>query len=221
MSKKSNSKFQYYTDKFFKRITRKKAKEELEYEFKGYVKKKQKELHRPLSREEQLDLKKDFYKANRRRIVEDVAKKARRQAATMAVVATIGIAGVGGYGLGLNQASVPGVTVDSQTGDTEVDVDELDGDLYINDISSNENEEENSHDVFIKQLQDSAINEEVANAEDLQNAVSQKVSSLDSYDEVMDYLEQLFVDEYNKSNDQEIDVDDVSLNVNVPSVRSL
>lgn len=207
MGKKNEGNFRKISDKIFKRITRKKAKERINDEFESYIKKEEKEIGEKLSKEETKSLRKDFFETRGRKIIEEEARKARGKATVLALVGFLGVGGVGGYALGTHDSKIPGIT-DGRNA-IEVDMNEVDKDVEIENVL--QEEKEDKHALFVKELQDSALNETIEENDNLEKEVKQKIESLETKEEVVDYVKQMYVDARNSKNEEQIGKEDVTL----------
>lgn len=214
MSKKNEGNFRKISDKIFKRITRKKAKERINDEFKSYIKKEEKEIGEKLSKEETKSLRKDFFETRGRKIIEEEARKARGKATVLALVGFLGVGGVGGYALGTHDSKIPGIT-DGRTA-IEVDMNEVDKDVKIENVLQKENEDK--HSVFVKELRDAALNEEIEYINELKQEVTQEIEQLETPTEVLNYVKQMYVDRYNSINEEQIGIENVNIHKYVTDI---
>ena len=207
MGKKNEGNFRKISDKIFKRITRKKAKERINDEFESYIKKEEKEIGEKLTKEEIRELRQEFFATRGKKIIEEEARKARGKATVLALVGFLGVGGVGGYALGTHDSKIPGIT-DGRTA-IEVDMNEVDKDVEIENVF--QEEKEDKHALFVKELQDAALNETIEENDILEKEVKQKIESLETPKEVVDYIKQMYVEAYNNENEEKIGKEDLEL----------
>lgn len=211
MGKKNEGNFRKISDKIFKRITRKKAKERINEEFKKYIKKEEKESGEKLSKEETKSLRKDFFETTGRKIIEEEARKARGKVTVLALVGFLGIGGAGGYTLGTNNNKVPGIT-DGRNA-IEINMNEVEKDVEIENVL-----QQDKHAVFVKKLQDAALNEEIEYINALKQEATQEIEQLETPTEVLNYVKQMYVDRYNSINEEQIGIENVNIHKYVTDI---
>lgn len=214
MGKKNKGNFRKISEKIFMSITRKKAKERINNEFEKYIKKEEKETGEKLSEEEIKSLRKDFIATRGKEIKREEARKARVKATAIAFATTLGVGGVSGYALGTHNSKIPGIT-DGRSA-IEVDMNEVDKDVEIDNVF--QQGKEDKHAVFVKELQDAALNEEVEVDENLEKDVEQQIDGLETPTEVVDYVKQMYVEAYNSENEEKIETKDVELHKNTVNI---
>ena len=206
MSKKNKGNFRKVSEKIFMSMTRKKAKERINSEFNRYIKKEEKQAGEKLSEEEIKSLRKDFVNTRGKEIRREEARKARVKATAIAFAATLGVSG---YALGTNNIKIPGITDGKEA--IEVNMDEVNKDVEIENVLQEEKEDENKHAVFVKELQDAAINENVEEINILEKDVKQEINNLKTPQEVKDYIKEMYLEEYNKENAEKIGKENLEL----------
>ena len=210
MEDKSKKNYRKLSDKIFIKITRKRAKERINKEIREYITKSKEQ--RVLSKEDVKELRKVFMKTRGKKIIEEEAKKARSKATIFALVGALGIGGAGGYTLGINSKSeiIPGIK--EQKNKIEIDMENVEKDINIENVV-NQNKE-NKHEVFVKELQEQALNENIEYNEALKKEVTQEIENLKTKDEVLAYTKQMYVDRYNGIHEEPIGVGNVTIRKN-------
>ena len=207
MGKKNKGNFRKISEKVFMSITRKKAKERINNEFEKYVKKEEKEIGETLSEEEIKSLRKDFIATRGKEIKREEARKARVKATAIAFATTLGVGGVSGYVLGTHNSNSPGIT-DGRSA-IEIDMNEVDKDVEIDNVF--QQGKEDKHAVFVKELQDAALNETIEENDNLEEDVKQQIEDLKTQTEVLNYVKQMYVEARNSENEEQIGTEDVTL----------
>lgn len=207
MENKSEENHRKLSEKIFIKITRRKAKKRINNDFKDFIKNR----GEIVSKDEIKRLKKMFMKDRGRKIIEEEARKARRKATIFTLVGTIGISGVGGYTLGRDsKKEIPGI--EAQKGKIEIDMNKVEKDINIENIK-NQNKED-QHSVFVKELQDKALNENIEYVEYLKKETTQEIENLKTPEDVLKYTKQMYVDRYNGIHEEQIGVGNVTLRKN-------
>ena len=206
MGKKNKGNFTKLSEKIFKSVTRKKAKERINNEFKRHIKKEEKQIGEELSKEEIKSLRKDFIATRGKEIIEEEARKARGKATVLALVGVLGIGGVGGYALGTHNSKILGITDGKET--IERNMDEVDKNII-------QEEKEDKHAVFVKELQDAALDVTKEENDNIEKDVKQEIESLKTPTEVINYIKQMYVEKYNNENDKKIGTENLELYKNV------
>ena len=209
MEDKSKKNYRKLSDKIFIKITRKRAKERINKEIREYITKSKEQ--RVLSKEDVKELRKVFMKTRGKKIIEEEAKKARSKATIFALVGALGIVGTGGYTLGENEKS--GISgIKEKNGEIQIDMNEVEKDINIKNIMNQS--ERNEHQVFVKELQEQSLNENLEYIEALKKEVTQEIENLKTKEEVLSYTKQMYVDRYNGIHEEPIGVGNVTIRKN-------
>ena len=156
-------------------------------------------------------LKKMFMQVNGKKIIEEAARKARKKTTILALIGALGIVGTGGYTLGENEKS--GISgIKEKNGEIQIDMNEVEKDINIKNIMNQS--ERNEHQVFVKELQEQSLNENLEYIEALKKEVTQEIENLKTKEEVLSYTKQMYVDRYNGIHEEPIGVGNVTIRKN-------
>ena len=207
MENKSEENYKKLSEKIFIKITRKKAKQRINKEFKDFIKNRKETL----SKDEIKRLKKMFMQVKGKKIIEEEARKARKKTTILALIGALGIVGTGGYTLGENEKS--GISgIKEKNGEIQIDMNEVEKDINIKNIMNQS--ERNEHQVFVKELQEQSLNENLEYIEVLKKEVTQEIENLKTKEEVLSYTKQMYVDRYNGIHEEPIGVGNVTIRKN-------
>ena len=210
MGKKNEGKLKELSELFFIRITRNKAKERINKEFKSYKEKEEIKIGEKFSKEETKSLRKDFFETRGREIIKEEAKKARSKATVLALVGALGIGGVVGYTLGTRNSEILGIT-EGEKGKIEIDMGEVTGDLNIR----NEEENKDKRAIFVDGLKYQAPEEQEPTKEEI---IAEEIRKLDSAEEIDEYLANLYIEAYEQqTGDKKLNTSDIQINENYES----
>lgn len=183
------------TLKVFVKLTKNKAKEK--------IKEKQEKIQRKLTRDE------------KKIIIKNIAKRTRGRAAIISMFALGTLSGMKAQNL-LNSANEKGIQIEQTDNGKEavVDLNEIDKVTIkgLDSLADTENtgifvEEENNG--FLQSLKVD-INEITAN-EKIRSEAEKEVNNLNNSDEVLDYMKEIYVKEYNEKNGTNLTIDNVEL----------
>lgn len=192
----------------FVRITKGKADKRLNKEVKEFIKKKQKKYGGELSKEEKKELRHQYISGHRRKIIKEEAKKAKIKVAALGMASMLGIVGVGGYTLGVHNSKILGITDGKEK--IEVNMDEVEKNVEIQNLV-NEEGKTSKHDIFVQGLKDQAFKEEIKRNEEIAKKTEKEINELTTSDKIQEYVKELYVNEYNSQNEQQINKKNVKL----------
>lgn len=207
MGKKNEGKLSNISTAIFKKITRARAKERINEEFGKYIKKQEKMTGEIFSKEDKKELRREFFKTRGKRIIEEEAKKAKGRAKILAFAAVMGIGGVKSYQLGAKNNKILGITEGEKT--IEINMSEVEKDIEIENVG-NQNKED-KHQVFVKELQESALNGNVEEKNKMEEQITQEIQALKTREETLEYTKQIYVDKYNSTHEEKITTENVRL----------
>lgn len=215
MAKKNEGKLKKLSEIIFKRITKNKAKERINDEFKSYISKEEKQIGEKLSKEEIRELRKEFFETRGRKIIEEEARKARRKATVLALVGALGIGGVGGYTLGTRDAKILGIT-EGEKGRVEINMDEVKEDVNI----SNEKENRDKHSIFVDGIKYSPSESDTKDTDEPtpEEKIAEEIKGLDSAEEIDAYLANMYIEAYEQqTGDEKLNTSDIRISQNSES----
>lgn len=166
-----------------------------------------KEVQKEIKKQEKIE-KRNLDVEEKRDIKNKVFKKLRTRATIFGSVGLLGIGGILGYGFGSNSQEIKGITDGKRI---EIDAGEIEKDINI---ATEEQNQESARDIFINGIkidvsQDSNITQQGQN--ELKENTMQEIDVLKTPDEVLEYTKKIYVEQYNKNNDEKISVEDVRL----------
>lgn len=192
----------------FVRITKGKADKRLNKEVKEFIKKKQREYGGELSKEEKKELRQQYISGHRRKIIKEEAKKAKIKVAALGMASMLGIGAVGGYVLGSHNSKILGITDGKEK--IEINMNEVEKNVEIQNLV-NEEGKTSKHDIFVQGLKDQAFKEEIKRNEEIAKETEKEINELTTSDKIQEYVKELYVNEYNSQNEQQINKNNVKL----------
>ncbi len=195
MSSKIGKTIDRKTLNVFVKLTKNKSKEK--------IKEKQEKIQRELTREE------------KKTIIKNVAKKTRGRAAIISMFAIGAFSGMKTQNL-LNSANEKGIQIEKTSDGKEavVDLNEIDK-VTIKGLDSLEDTEntgifvEEEKNGFLQSLKVD-VNEITAN-ENIRSEAEKEVNNLNNSDEVLAYMKEAYVKEYNEKNGTNLTIDNIEL----------
>lgn len=152
----------------------------------------------------------DIRKTIRHQIAEKNAKKAEIRAMIIAATALIGFGG--GYALNEGSGKIEGVTK-TENG-VNIDKEKIDGEIVI-DVTSQESA--TFREIYRVTLDNEIVSEhgiienEMIDLYELRSNIIQEVEALETEDEKLNYVKEEYVEEYNKTHEDKISVENVTL----------
>lgn len=155
------------------------------------IDKQERKVNRELTREE------------KKKVQSHVFKKLRTRAAILASVGLLGIgSGVVGFRLGQKSNEIKGITSGQNI---EIDVSEVEKDVNIKTT-----DEKDARQVFLDNININNYEQKT----DYEMLATNEIENLKTFEDVLNYTKQIYVDEFNKNNEEQISVEDIRLSQN-------
>lgn len=160
-----------------------------------------KEVKKEIKKQERYE-KRQLEKEEKKYIRDKVFERLRTRAAIFGAVGLLGIGGIVGFNFGKNTNTIKGITAGKNI---EIDTGELEQDINI------EMNGESAHTVFVNKYN---VENYVTQEETLRNTTNEEIESLEESDQVLEYVKEIYAEEFNKNNEHKISKDNIELRKN-------
>lgn len=184
--------------------TRNAAKKRINKEFQNVINKREKREGRKLTKEEKKELRTEFHERRGKQIIKEEARRARVKVTAIGLSALVLGSGITGALVGTHNSKIKGIT-DGKAA-IEINMDEVQKNIEVKNVADNK---ESKHALFVKDLQEAAVNGEATQNKEIEEETKQEIESLENSDEVLEYVKKLYVAQYNRLNKDQIDTKDI------------